>query len=270
VNVVLSNQVWYQRTAGIQMRLIVGGRLKRNLISMNGPLMRGAIGCAIACGAVVVGPSIAGIAVANAGLLGDAGPDINVLGVSVLGGAPKSGSATGRGQSLPAVSTAPSAQSVVIRAKPPAVQPEPETSSATFDSVAAAPAAAIAAPMAESVPATPQLPAAAPFIAPLPAGPVIDGPAPRAVPVPSTVEPGPAHELAPADRFSPPTKIAESFRVGYPEYLRSATMSDLLVAAVPGVAGLAGFTLVGAFAGYRQARAVQAALLAPVPTRVLL
>ena len=47
-------------------------------------------------------------------------------------------------------------------------------------------------------------------------------------------------------------------------------MSDLFVAAVPGVAGLAGFTLVGAFAGYRQARAVQAALLAPVPTRILL
>ena len=76
--------------------------------------------------------------------------------------------------------------------------------------------------------------------------------------------------MAPAHQFSPPEKIPESFRVGYAEYLRSATMSDLLVAAVPGVAGLAGFTMVGAFAGYRQARAVQAALLAPVPTRILL
>jgi hypothetical protein len=39
---------------------------------------------------------------------------------------------------------------------------------------------------------------------------------------------------------------------------------------VPGVAGIAGFTLIGAFAGYRQAKAVQMALLAPVPTSFLL
>jgi hypothetical protein len=244
--------------------------LERNLKSMNGPLMRGAIGCAIACGAVVVGPSIAGIAVANADLLGIGGPDINVLGVSVLGSGPKSGSATRRVPSLAAVSTAPSAQSVVIRAKPPAAQAEPEISSATFDSAADAPAVAMAAPIVESVPAAPELPAAVPFVAPLPAAPVIDGPAPRAVPVPSTAEPGPGRQMAPAHRFSPPEKIPESFRVGYAEYLRSATMSDLFVAALPGVAGLAGFTMVGAFAGYRQARAVQAALLAPVPTRILL
>src|SRR5262245_66049603 len=102
---------------------------------MNGPLMRGAVGCAIACGAVVVGPSIAGIAVANAGL-GLGGPDVNVLGVDVLGNGPKSGSVTARNTGLPAVSTAPSAQSVVIRAKPPAAQAEPEISSATYDSVA--------------------------------------------------------------------------------------------------------------------------------------
>jgi hypothetical protein len=42
------------------------------------------------------------------------------------------------------------------------------------------------------------------------------------------------------------------------------------VAAVPGVAGIAGFTLVGAYAGYRQAKALQRALLAPVPTSFLL
>ena len=54
------------------------------------------------------------------------------------------------------------------------------------------------------------------------------------------------------------------------EYLRAATTSDLFAAALPGVAGIAGFTLLGAYAGYRQARAVQAALLPPVPTRILL
>ncbi len=65
-------------------------------------------------------------------------------------------------------------------------------------------------------------------------------------------------------------RIPDSFRVGYAEYLRSATTSDLLVAALPGVAGIAGFTLIGAYAGYRQARAVQAALLPAVPTQIVL
>ena len=56
----------------------------------------------------------------------------------------------------------------------------------------------------------------------------------------------------------------------YAEYLRAATTVDLFAAALPGVAGIAGFTLLGAYAGYRQARAVQAAMLPPVPTRFLL
>ena len=46
--------------------------------------------------------------------------------------------------------------------------------------------------------------------------------------------------------------------------------TDILAAALPGAAGIAGFTLIGAFAGYRQAKAVQRALLAPVPTSILL
>ena len=62
--------------------------------------------------------------------------------------------------------------------------------------------------------------------------------------------------------------LPDSFRVGYHEYLRTASTSDLFVAALPGVAGIAGFTLVGAYAGYRQARGLQKALLAPVPTSV--
>jgi hypothetical protein len=45
---------------------------------------------------------------------------------------------------------------------------------------------------------------------------------------------------------------------------------DILAAALPGVAGIAGFTLLGAFAGYRQAVGLQKALLAPVPTRIVL
>jgi hypothetical protein len=65
-------------------------------------------------------------------------------------------------------------------------------------------------------------------------------------------------------------RVPDSFRVGYPEYLRSADTGDLFVAALPGLVGITGFTLVGAYAGYRQAKALQRALLAPAPTRILL
>lgn len=64
--------------------------------------------------------------------------------------------------------------------------------------------------------------------------------------------------------------MPDSYRAGYAEYLRSASTGDLIVEALPGVAGIAGFTLIGAYAGYRQARAVQKALLAPAPTSILL
>ena len=64
--------------------------------------------------------------------------------------------------------------------------------------------------------------------------------------------------------------MPDSYRIGYAQYLRSADTSDLFVAALPGAAGIAGFTLVGTYAGYRQARALQKALLAPAPTTILL
>ena len=106
--------------------------------------------------------------------------------------------------------------------------------------------------------------AAPPPVAPEPAG----RPAPAAPPAPSPSAPPAKDPLAPSD--SGAARIPDSYRVGYAEYLRSATTGDLLMAALPGVAGIAGFTLVGAYAGYRQAKALQRALLAPVPTRILL
>ena len=88
-----------------------------------------------------VGPTIVGIAVANAGL-GIGGPDIDVVALDVTG-ITKSHSTTGRDPSLAAVSTAPTAQNVGICAKPSAPRAEPQISSATFDSVADAPAVAM-------------------------------------------------------------------------------------------------------------------------------
>ena len=63
---------------------------------MNGSLTRSAIGCAIACGAFVVGPSLLGTAVANADLAGIGGGGVNVLGVDLLGGGGKAKSVNGQ------------------------------------------------------------------------------------------------------------------------------------------------------------------------------
>ena len=116
-------------------------------------------------------------------------------------------------------------------------------------------------------PALPQATGVIPLATPPPSPPVPEGrPTPAGPPAP-----------APAPRTKNPLApnvsgqgIPDSFRAGYAEYLRSATTSDILVAALPGVAGIAGFSIVGAYAGYRRARAVQAALLPPVPTSILL
>jgi hypothetical protein len=249
---------------------------------MNGSLTRSAIGCAIACSAFVVGPSLVGAAVANADLAGIGGGvgGVDVLGVDLLGGGGKTKSVNGGQARTSTVSTAPSTRSVVIRSKGPVASPAAETAAAP----AIAPAAYAAptmmgSPLVDAVPAasapsvTPP-PAAVPLsggLLPLPSAPAIGPPAPQAVPViPSTSAPSPGRPLAPGDSLRPPTKIPDTFRVGYSEYLRSATNMDILAAALPGVAGIAGFTLLGAFAGYRQAVGLQKALLAPVPTRIVL
>jgi hypothetical protein len=249
---------------------------------MNGSLTRSAIGCAIACGAFIVGPSLVGATAANADLLGvgGGGGGVDVLGVDVLGGGGKTKSVNGSQNRVSAVSTAPSTRSVVIRSKDSATPPAGETAQAPAIVPAAyTPPTMMGSPLVDAIPAAPPAsvtppPAAVPLaggLLPLPAAPAFGPPAPRALPViPSTSAPSPGRPLAPADSLRPPTKIPDTFRVGYSEYLRSATNMDILAAALPGVAGIAGFTLLGAFAGYRQAVGLQKALLAPVPTRIVL
>jgi hypothetical protein len=89
-------------------------------------------------------------------------------------------------------------------------------------------------------------------------------------PRPRRPRPNRLSRISRAPSISGVAPLPDSFRVGYHEYLRTASTSDLFVAALPGVAGIGGFTLVGAYAGYRRARGLQRALLAPVPTSVLL
>ncbi|MET0701757.1 MAG: hypothetical protein ABWY93_19065, partial [Mycobacterium sp.] len=49
--------------------------------------------------------------------------------------------------------------------------------------------------------------------------------------------------------------LAETFRAGYPEYLRSARMGEVAGLAVPGIAGILVLTAAGGLVGYRQAKA---------------
>ena len=166
---------------------------------------------------------------------------------SIAGGGnvPRANTAV-RAPSLPRVSTAPTTRSVIIRrcsvtaAAPPGLW---------SPRVRQPPVVALAAPSPES----PE-----PQTRPAPAGP----------PAPSPTAPQAKDPLVPSNSGVAP--LPDSYRTGYAEYLRSADTGDLFVAALPGVAGIAGFTLVGAYAGYRQARSLQRALVAPSPTSFLL
>ncbi|WP_164478667.1 hypothetical protein [Mycolicibacterium stellerae] len=165
------------------------------------------------------------------------------------GGLPLTNAAV-RAGNLPRVSSAPVTRSIVIRGVPQSASP------------------AASAPEIVS-PALPQAPAIVALAAPPPEAPEpASRPAVAAPPAPAQSAPQGKDPLAPND--SGATRMPDGYRIGYAEYLRSATTSDLFAAALPGVAGIAGFTLVGAYAGYRQAKSLRRALLAPVPTSILL
>jgi hypothetical protein len=166
------------------------------------------------------------------------------------GGMPRS-TTPARAGNLPRVSSAPVTRSIVIRGTP-----HPPLG-ACGEAPALVPSAA------------PQAPAVVPLAAPPPVSPEPEGsPAPAAPPAPSPSAPQAKDPLAPNGSGIVP--IPDSYRAGYAEHLRSASTSDLFLEALPGVAGIAGFTLVGAYAGYRQAKSLRRALLAPAPTSILL
>jgi hypothetical protein len=161
------------------------------------------------------------------------------------GGGGRPVNTTGRPTTLPPVATAPSARTVVIRRSPRETLAAPAT----------------------SAPAVPRTPVAVALAAPPQEFPEPEGrPAPAGPQAPTAPEA--KHPFAPG--ASGIARIPDSYRAGYAEYLRSADTTDLFVAALPGVAGIAGFTIVGLYAGYRQAKALQKALLPPAPTSILL
>jgi hypothetical protein len=110
---------------------------------------------------------------------------------------------------------------------------------------------ALLAPIAPPVMIVPRLP--------------IGGPARSAPPeVAAPAAPPVARPPAPPRPANPPpatasstgmNRLPESFRVGYPEYLRSAQLAEVAGLALPGVAGIVALTAVGGLVGYRQAKA---------------
>ena len=210
------------------------------------PSARAAAGAADAAPTAKIGSAPEGAAASEVATMRSlaAVPDADVTAAQSGGGGGGGGvprvDTTGRPTTLPRVATAPSARTVVIRRFPRAAAPAPVAPRAPV-------VAALAAPPQE----LPELEGR-----PAPAG-------PQAPMAPEAKDP-----LAPG--ASGIGRVRDSYRVGYAEYLRSADTTDLFVAALPGVAGIAGFTIVGAYAGYRQAKGLQKALLAPAPTSILL
>ena len=202
---------------------------------MSGPLLRNAIGCAIACGGLMVGPVIVGTAVAKADLVGVGGGGVDVLGIEVLG----SGGARSRAPAAP-----PPAG---LRRPPPyrrrrvhAVSVHPgdapggQPDQWVEPAVAALPVA-YAPAVAFSARRLRRCPLRSPRLQPSRSSGRRHCPLRRPsarrrkrLPIPATIEPGPGRHVAPADSYPPPAEIPDSFRVGYAEYLRAATTSDIV------------------------------------------
>ena len=260
-----------------------------------------AISCVIACGAMVAGPATLGSAVASADgifgidildIFGDdkksklhhVGVEVGVAGrapnLAVVPTVPRTRSVVIRAEhpaSVPAapaapalVPTVPRTRSVVIRAEPPASVPAAPAAPALVPTVPRTRSVVIDAERPASVPAAPAAPAPVfvppvvppPVVVPLGPAPAPSAsaplPSPAAPPLPVIQQPRTNVQPAPADSLSPE---AESFRPGYPDYLRGADVGVLLAVALPGLAGLLALTAGGVVLGYRQARTGQAAIV---------
>lgn len=249
-----------------------------------------AISCLIACGAMVAGPGIVGGAVASADLLGidldifdifchndkkcdddndrrgvpkvgSNVPEVRINGVLGTeapkrslpgvtgGGVPRSGG-TNRPSNLPPVPTAPGSREIVIRAEPPAPAP-----------AAPVPAPVVAPPVVVPPIVVPPIVVppvvVPPMMPPSPAiGPVVTPP-PEVHPPSLTPPPRTDRRPAPVGEFGP-EGIPATFRAGYADYLRAATVGELAAVALPGTAGIFVITALGGLVGFRQARAAQA------------
>lgn len=155
------------------------------------------------------------------------------------GGAATNGN-IGRAPNLAPVSIGPSSRPIVIRSAPPKAPAAP-------------------APAAPAVPVAPVVPV--PVVVPV--VPAVPAPVPSAPPV-GAPPAAPSAPSVPAPRSEPPAvqpisvpPVPESFRIGYADYLRTASTSDLLFAVLPGLGAMVLMTAAGGLVGFRQARAAQ-------------
>jgi hypothetical protein len=70
-----------------------------------------------------------------------------------------------------------------------------------------------------------------------------------------TAEPPAGQKALPANAGSNIAAPGSAYRLGYPDYLRNAGLSQVAALAVPGVAGMLVLTGAGGLVGYRQAKA---------------
>lgn len=106
--------------------------------------------------------------------------------------------------------------------------------------------AAPAAPLAAAAVAAPE------FVPPEPSP---SAPAEVARPAAVPLAGPPSRSAGPPPRTRPAASPPEAVRLGYPEYLRQATMTELASVALPGLAAILGLTALGGLLGYRQAKA---------------
>jgi len=251
-------------------------------------LRTAAISCLLACGAMVAGPGVAGAATASADLFGidldifdvfcrndkkcaddndrhgvpgiDSNvPEVRINGVLGTeepmrglpgggggGGDVPSSAGTSRPSNLPPVPTAPGSREIVIRAESTAPAP-----------AAPAPAGPVPAPVVAPPVVVPPI-VVPPMVPPAPAiGPVVTPPPPEVHPPSLTPPPRTDRQPAPVGELGP-QGIPVTFRVGYPDYLRAATVGELAAVALPGAAGIFVITALGGLVGFRQARAALA------------
>lgn len=171
------------------------------------------------------------------------------------GGGVPSSAGTGRPSNLPPVPTAPGTREIVIRAEPTAPAP------AAPAPAAPAPAGPVPAPVVVPPVVVPPVVVppivVPPMMPPAPAiGPVVTPPPdvhpPSLTPPPRTDrQPAPVGDLGPQG-------IPVTFRAGYPDYLRTATVGELAAVALPGAAGIFVLAALGGLVGFRQARAALA------------
>lgn len=167
-------------------------------------------------------------------------PSAVVTGGGGGGGGVPTNANIGRAPNLAPVPTAPSSRAIVIRSA------TPKAPAAPVPAIPAAPVVPVA-PAPVAIPAVPALPAPVPSAPPA-------GPPPAAPSAP--IVPAPRSEPPAAQQLSVPA-VPESFRLGYADYLRTASTSDLLLAVLPGLGGMVLMTAAGGVVGFRQARAAQ-------------